>query len=401
MITKIIINKLINNLITNKGVGFFLYDFFDLKSLYYLKKFNLNLGFLNINLSKQIYNNFDFNFFYFFNTDLLNLNSYYYYFFLALNLRLKMPLLNSKLRLKLKKSFIKVFSVGFVSSDFSFSMLNLGNTFLNFFKVIENKSKFSLSYFYTSYFLSVFFNIVNTKNMVFLVGENFFYVKNAYKFLLSFCSNFSISNKNLFFLFTNTIDLNYQELNLGKSFNKNIKFYYSFFPFSNNVLKKKKKSFSVLQNSLFVNKLKNFNLILPTVSFFEYNGFFYNFEGRLRKKLKIYSYNNLKLKSNFEILKYFFIILKTFVYFFNFNFKLLKFFSKLVFLGTEAFLKENIIISNFLNIDYNINYNLYLDNIQIFDTIVNVYKFKNIYKTSFVLNKAANYSNTYINTYAI
>ena len=404
IITKIIINKLLNILINNKGIGFFLYDFLDLNSLYYLKKLNLNLGYLNITLNKNIYNNMDFNFFYFFNTNLLNFNNYFYYFFLSLNLRLKMPLLNSKLRLKLKKKYIKVFSIGFVSFDFSYSMLNLGNTFLKFFESMEYRNKFSFFFFYTSYFLSMFFNIVNTKNLAFLVGENFFYIKNGYKFLYNFCSKYYIKKSDIFCLFSNLIDLHFQEFNLNKRFNNNIKFFYNFFTYSNKKLRKKKDDFSILQNSNFLNKLKNYNVVLPVASFFEYNGFFYNFEGRIKKKLKIYSYNNLKLKTNYDILKYLYIILKTFVFFFNFNFSLLKYFYNLIIIDYDYFSKifiNNNTILSCLVIDFNLNYYLKCENIQIFDNLVNIYKFKNIYRTSFILNKASNYINTYINTYAI
>ena len=174
-ITRILLNKLLINLVNNRGVNFFLYDFIDLESLYFLKSFNLNFGLLNINLLKKFYNNSDFNFNYFFNVESLNLVNYYYYFFLVLNLRLKMPLLNTRIRTNLKRKKVKMFSIGFVSFDISFNMINLGNNFKNIFNILENKSKFNLNFFYISSFISQFFNISNSKDLALLVGENFFF----------------------------------------------------------------------------------------------------------------------------------------------------------------------------------------------------------------------------------
>jgi len=401
-ITKILLNRLLSNLVANKGISFILFDFIDLESLSYLKKFNLNLGILNINLIKKFYNNSDFNFNYFFNVDSLNLINYYYYFFLILNLRLKMPLLNTRLRSNLKKKDLKMFSVGFVSFDISFNMVNLGNNFETILNLLENKSKFNLSYFYNSFFINKFFNILNSKNLALLVGEDFFLFKKAYKILNRFCLHFLITNSDIFCLFTNTLDLNLQHLNLNNSKNflqeLNSNFIYSFYAFSNKDISKKKNNFSVLQNSYFSNNLKNYNLILPVSNFFEYNGSFLNFEGRLRKKLKVYSYNNLKLKSNNDILKYLNIVLNMSLNFLNFDFKLLKFFYNFIFINYEIYLNKNIIKISNVNYSY---YNMHFFNFRIFDNLVNVYKYKNLYRNSFSLNKASIYLNTYLNTYAI
>ena len=80
-ITKIVIKKVIYYLVNNKGISFFLVDFFDLESLFYLKQFNLNLGYLNINLVKNIYNNIDLNLYFFFNSNLSNLKNFSFFFF--------------------------------------------------------------------------------------------------------------------------------------------------------------------------------------------------------------------------------------------------------------------------------------------------------------------------------
>ena len=185
-VTKIIIKKILYYLINNKGINFILSDFIDLESLFYLKQFNLNFGYLNINLIKNIYNNIDFNFFFLFNSSINNLVNYSLYLFITLNLRLKMPLLNTILRKKLKKKTIKIYSVGFISKDISLNVINLGNNLFQFINLLENKNKFIFFYYFTSFFLSSFFYIKNNKNIAVSIGENFFFFKNAYKLILNF-----------------------------------------------------------------------------------------------------------------------------------------------------------------------------------------------------------------------
>lgn len=405
-IIKIVINKLFNYILNDKGITFFLYDFLDLNSMFFLKNFNLNLGFLNIILSKNLNNNLDFNFFFFFNTSLKNFKNYLNYFFVMLNLRLKLPLLNARLRLNLKKKKCKIFSIGFSSFDVSFDVLNLGNCFSNFIDILKNKSKLNLYFFFNSFFFSSYFSLFNLTYFSLFIGENFYYLRNSYQFLINFIKNWNINIKNIFNLFTSSIDLHYQELYLKNlKFNlKDTKFFYNFYIFSNKKLKKKKNVFSVLQNSFFNNDLKNYNVILPVTSFFEYKGIFLNFEGRLRQKLKIYSYNNF-LKNNVDILKFFNIILlksNINLYFLNF----VKFFKNLliIFYDFFFFYKKILIIFNNFNFN-NLMENLYkycfINNFYIFEYLINAYHFKNIYKNSFSLNKASIYFNTYIHTYVI
>ena len=114
-VTKIIIKKLIEYIVNLKGLIFFLYDFMDLDCLYYLKRFNNSLGYLNINLIRYFSNSIDFNLNFLFNSDFNNFKNYFLYFFIAANLRLKMPVLNSILRKNLKKTIIKIFTIGFLS----------------------------------------------------------------------------------------------------------------------------------------------------------------------------------------------------------------------------------------------------------------------------------------------
>lgn len=264
----------------------------DLESLYFLKHFNNNLGFLNVVFEKNIFNIFDLNFFYFFNTSLSNLKFYTFFFFVALNLRLQMPLLNVQLKQQLKLNNINIFSLGFASFDFSVSIINLGNNLQKFLGILENKSLFVLNLYFNSFFLSTFFSLINFKKKALLVGDNFFFINKINKLLINFCFVFSYSYKDLFVLFRKTIDLNQQHLGL-KTYNKSVfnsKFLYSFTP----SVKKTyfTQGFSVLQNSHFYKNTRNFNLILPVTSFFEFEGSFLNFAGYIRTKLKVYSYKN-------------------------------------------------------------------------------------------------------------
>lgn len=430
-IVKLIINKIIFYIKKDKGFNFFLYDFIDLESFFFLKKLNINLGFLNINLSKNLYNNCDWNFFFFFNTSLQNLKDYSKIFFLLINLRLQMPLLNTNLRLKLKKKKnVKIFSLGFVSYDISYDIVNIGNNFLTFFSILENKSKLNFFFFFKDYLFSSF-NVkffkkdlqnerdtILTKDHAFLIGDNFFFFKNTFKLILDFCSKFFLWIKDLFVLFTNTIDLNYQNLNLKTRKKKKMSLIYSFFNFSNSFLKKKKGDFSILQSSIFFKNFKNYNIILPVTSFFEYTGFFFNFEGRLRKKLKVYSYKNSNLKSNKEILKYIYLILNKFIFFkrfffFNFfrnlikiDYNFLNYLSKnlIIFKYSFNYKNENWDSWNFYNCIEEINLlykrsNVVISNVYFFDYLINIYKTKNFYKNSGTLNKASTFFNSYIKTY--
>ena len=165
---------------------------------------------------KNIYNNVDFNLNFLFNSELNNLKNYFLYFFIALNLRLKMPLLNTILRKNLKKKIIKIYSLGFLSKDISLNVINLGNNLNQLINILENKNKYIYSCFYNSFFLSSFINYKNYLNIVFIVGENFFYIKNAFKLLHNFYNKFNINYSDIYILFVNVIDLNYQELNLKK-----------------------------------------------------------------------------------------------------------------------------------------------------------------------------------------
>jgi len=238
-VTKIIIKKIVNYIVNNKGISFFLSDFIDLESLYYLKKFNLNLGYLNINLVKNIYNNIDLNLNFFFNSELNNLKSYFFYFFIALNLRLKMPLLNTILRKNLKKKTIRIFTIGFLSKDISINVSNLGNNLIQLFNILENKSSYNYFYYYNSFFLSSFFNLKNYLNNAIIIGENFFFIKNAFKLLSNLYYLLNFKYNDIYILFTNVIDLNSQELNLkkNKSYSNKSKLIYSF---TFDILKKKK-----------------------------------------------------------------------------------------------------------------------------------------------------------------
>lgn len=374
-------------------------DFIDLESLYYLKQFNLNLGYLNINLLKNIYNNNDFNLNFFFNSELINLKNYFVYFFIALNLRLKMPVLNTILRKNLKKKIIKVFTLGFLSKDISLNVTNLGNNLFNLFTVLENKNIFNFFYFYNSFFLSSFFFFNNYNNIALIIGENFFFIKNVFKLLTFFSNLFHLSSNDIYILFTNVIDLNSQELNIkrNKKYNNVNSLIYSF---TYNLKEKKKKSFTILQNSFFLSNLMYFNLIVPTVSFFEYSGLYLNFEGRLRKKLKIYSFNNNQLKSNLDILKYLNLILNKFINFNILKFSILNYFYNLINLNYNFFVKfynNNIKILKLNNIKNFYIYLIRFNNIYLFDILINIYRYKDLYKISPILNKVTKSFNTYLN----
>jgi len=88
--------------------------------------------------------------------------------------------------------------------------------------------------------------------------------------------------------------------------------------------------------------------------------------------------------------------------FLNFNFKLLKFFYSFLLKDYDQFIKNNLIVfNNSISIKSKYYFSLFFYNYKIFDYVINVYKFKNLYKTSFSLNKASIYLNTYLSTYVL
>jgi hypothetical protein len=303
IIIKIIIKTLLLNLFNNKGLKFIINKFLDLESCYLLKKINNNFGYLNIFLQKKFYNNFDKHFYFFFNSEFSNLKSFNNFFFLGINLRIVMPLLNSLLRQLIKKKFVKIFTIGNIISDISFNIINLGNNFLSFIFLLEQKSKFNLYYFYSSFFLSNFKKFIKgfIKYKAILIGENFFFFKQAYKIISKFISTFNYKLNMIYVLFVYISKLHYQELNLKNNTFLNNKFFYNL-DFEYNI-KKKKSDFSIIQTTNFFNSISFYNLIIPTSNFFEYKGLYINLAGRFKKKYAMYQFNN-NLKSNEEIFRF-------------------------------------------------------------------------------------------------
>jgi hypothetical protein len=314
-----------------------------------------------------------------------------------------MPLLNTLLRQLLKKKAIKIFSLGTMSTLITYNIEILGNTLLKFLHVLENKSQFSYYIIYKSFFLSTFLDIkiFNYINKAIIVGEDFFFIKNAYKLLWNFINYYNINYKHIYILFTTTITLHYQELGLkvNKKFIKEILFIYSF---TNKIQKKKKNSFAIMQSTNFFKGIKNYNVIIPCNSFFEYNGFFFNFVGRLKKKIKIIK-TKMVIKSTLDIVIYLYYLIEKGFNFNNFNYNLMLFFKNLLqfnYIYFYVYYKHNIVILNKLYIKNFINYRLnFIDNL-FFGYVINMYNINNIYKLSYILQKAYTYVNTYINVYS-
>jgi hypothetical protein len=311
-----------------------------------------------------------------------------------------MPLLNVQLKQQFKLNNIKIFSLGFSSFDFSSNTINLGNNLQKFFSIMENKSSLVLNLYFSSYFLSSFFNLVNSKKKALLVGENFFFIKNIFKVLINFCFFFNYLYNDLFVLFKKTIDLIQQHLVLKTSKNLffNSKFLYSFTP----SLQKKhfKKSFSVLQNSHFYKNTKNYNLILPVASFFEYEASFLNFSGYIRTKLRVYSYDK-DLLSNSDLIKYLLSSLDLALMFYTYIF--FKYFLSLCSLNYDyfySFYNYNLFLSSkLLFFKYIYFSKIILDNLTLFDYKLNNYRLTDISNISKSIKKVSVFFNTFINVY--
>jgi len=187
-----------------------------------------------------------------------------------------MPLLNTILRKNLKKKTIRIFTIGFLSKDISINVSNLGNNLIQLFNILENKSSYNYFYYYNSFFLSSFFNLKNYLNNAIIIGENFFFIKNAFKLLSNLYYLLNFKYNDIYILFTNVIDLNSQEINIKKKKRKSKKRKKIYSITFDILKKKKKKNFSIFKKFFFFKNFKKFYFIFIFFFFFFFLIFFLN-----------------------------------------------------------------------------------------------------------------------------
>jgi hypothetical protein len=297
--------------------------------------------------------------------DLIN---YKNFFLIGLNLRLESPLLNIRLKFISNKKDVKVFTIGSAFNN-NYFLYNFSNNISELVKIFEGKSLLN----------SI---IISTFNNFFLIGESFL---NLFKnnFLFSNFFNYLKNNFNYSFLNNNVLNILNNDLNLEHNLNnfsdKTYKYASSideivyslnidgFFFNKNN----QNKLFHIFQGHHLLKNtnINNFDILLPTVTFFEKSNNFLNFFG-LIQKTKFILFPNKNSRSDFRIL---FIIFK---FFKNIN------------INTQTLMYDFLSL-NFFNFSiYNKNFNflkLQFNNLNINSFITNIYNFNQILRSSLVL----------------
>ena len=301
-------------------------EFCDINSVINLKRFFSFIGisinliedfFFNIDLRENFICNFEINE----NTILILVN---------LNLRYEMPLLNSKISKIIKKQNLLVFN--FFNNNLGIFVSNSLFDFKNF---IISKNKFNLSLFYNKFIYSIFLFNKNLLSLNFLLGLNFMkFFFNGFKSLLNNLFNNYVNSLIINVLVTNLAFINFFEI--GLKFGKNTKYtleesFIFLYNIDNEIFLKRFliNNYIVYVGSFFDIGAQNSNLVLPINLFFECNGLFINFEGNLRKLVKVINNNIYNSVELFKLLFiYFKLRISKFLPILEKFFKISKFFKK-------------------------------------------------------------------------
>lgn len=364
-------SKLNEYILAGKEIIVFQGELVDIQTVDFTLKFFNSLGcnvlfFDNIfDVSVDFLNDFFFDIFFY--IDIMNV-----VVFVSLNLRVEFPLLNSrfnKLRNKIRFYCFGVF--GFCVSSF---IKNVGNSIFDLVKFLYGSHYLNRILFYNSFYFSSFFLNRKIFGIYFFFGMSFSFNTVSFlfkqlklfvttKFVDSHCLNLIVSVGMLNFL--SVIRL------------KNVKnklYYENSFLWFENVLKfdmsKCIGNFIVYRGLYFDEKILNYNLIIPMLSFFESDLKFCNFIGIVNNTNKVVSsVEHILTNNDFFGCLFFFrdLLFKKYVYAFFPLRKLLKFFLflnidfvcldyKLDFDFFLFFDKFPFIVCNYLFSSYIINY---------------------------------------------
>ena len=125
----------------NRSIQAICSHFLDLSSGAILKNFFNSFGCSDIAYDDLFYNKSDFRSFYFLGATLSQLEISSFFLFIALNLRLESPLLNSRLR----KNYLNnlnithYYSIGLALNYLTFPVINLGNSLVCLYSLLEGK----------------------------------------------------------------------------------------------------------------------------------------------------------------------------------------------------------------------------------------------------------------------
>jgi len=323
-------------------------SFNDLNLIDNMSKFFNLLGTDVFMLNTQ-YLNCDFRHNYFFDQIINIFDNTNNLFFVGTNIRLELPLLNSKLRKYINNynKRIKVFYIGLSNSYNNVPVISCGNSIFDFVNVLKGKNNLNKIILFKSIFCSLFTGNKQQFNRLRIFIRNSICFSNVLKiFLEKILSKFLILKINIIFN-----DISY--LSIYEKNNYRIDRIYTYFRrkfiflenvdehFLDNFYLNSNEDFVVYHGQFFgVNKI-NANLIIPSSSIYEYNGIFLNIEGRIRKLTKVISQNFISSSDFLVILK---LCYSSYI---TTNLSFIKKFNRMI----NFF--------EFLNIDWNVDYNYY------------------------------------------
>jgi hypothetical protein len=320
--------------------------FVDIITSISLKNFFNVLGIDSIILYFKFKWIYDFKFFFLLNNALELLETLFFYLFLGCDLRLENPLLNIRIKKNYninKNSELFLFSYGLSLNNMNYPIKNLGNSIFKFLNFLKGKIRIFSIFFFKSFFSFSYINLnIKLYNLpIFLGGHTILSREDSISFLYSFITFFKKKfNWNAFNLIVNnlgTLSFNniiYNNKNIIKkkingliySISNDLFFFSSFLD---------KFTFIIYQGFIKGNSdlyLKA-NIILPSTAPYEMDNLFINLEGRYRF-MKKHIKNFVAIYTDWEILNFLKIYNKkknilNFFFFYKFNF-ILKFFTKLI-----------------------------------------------------------------------
>lgn len=379
--------------IKNKKINFFIGNFIDLETAFILKKITNKYG--NFSLKCDL-NNFIINFFnidfrknYIFSANYKKLIIYKVFFLIGINLRLENALLNVKLKFIFDNFKVKIFTFGSCYNN-NYFLYNFTNNIKNLLYIFEGKS-----------LLNIF--VTNNKFNIFIFGENFLnlfknnFINLKFFYYLKDNFNYSFLNNNITNILNFDINLNFC---INNFFDKTFKFFLNFFEqidyfinidsFFINTLS----NFKIYQGHHNLNNLNFFDLILPSLTYFEKDKVhFVNFFGLIQKTRSIFFLKNTNIHSDFDIL------FNIFLFNFGFNFNLNNLFNDFKYYMLSLLHFYFIFFNNFiLNesfISYFPNFILTKDFI-----LTNIYKLNQIIKASLTILDAYWYLKTKYTNFA-
>ena len=257
---------------------------------------------------------YDFKFFFLLNNSLESLETLFFYLFLGCDLRLENPLLNIRIKKNYninKNSELFLFSYGLSINNMNYPIKNLGNSIVKFLNFLKGKIRIFSIFFFKSFFSFSYinFNIKLYNLPIFFGGHTILSREDSTSFLCSFINFFKKKFYwNVFNLIVNnlgTLSFNtiiYNNKNIKKKINGLI-YSISNDLFSSSFLNKF--TFIIYQgfikgnSDLFIKA----DIILPSTAPYEMDNLFINLEGRYRF-MKKHIKNFVAIYTDWEIINF-------------------------------------------------------------------------------------------------